>query len=301
MASESYQPHQSSWQETASQWAGELLDNPSALIGLTIIVLAVSASLFGPYITSFDPTETNPTDRFEGPSFLESDNSQYLLGTDNYGRDLLTRTLLGGRSSLLIGFGSAGLGLLLGIPIGLITGYSGGRVDEITMRVMDALMSFPSLLLALLILTTLSSSIWNAILAVGIAYFPRIARVVRSATISVKNEEYVLAAEARGESQTQIIFGEILPNVMSPIVVEGTIRIGFAILVGSSLSFLGLGAQPPTPDWGYMVAQARVYSHQSVWFLLWPALALGITVTGFNLLGDGLRDILDPQTTSDAN
>jgi peptide/nickel transport system permease protein len=278
---------------------GELVSNPSALVGTIIIVLTLTAAIAGPAITSHDPTESNTQQRFAGPSLLDSDNSEYFLGTDNYGRDLITRTLLGGRSSLLLGISSAGLGLLIGVPLGLIAGYSGGKIDEIIMRLMDSLMSFPSLLLALLILTTLSSSIWNAIIAVGIAYFPRIARVVRSATISVKNEQYVTAAEARGESSVSIMFKEILPNITSPIVVEGTIRIGFAMLIGSSLSFLGLGAQPPTPDWGYMIAQARVYTYDSMWFLLWPALALGITVTGFNLLGDGLRDILDPQTTSE--
>jgi peptide/nickel transport system permease protein len=278
---------------------GELVSNPSALVGTIIIVLTLTAAIAGPAITSHDPTESNTQQRFAGPSLLDSDNSEYFLGTDNYGRDLITGTLLGGRSSLLLGISSAGLGLLIGVPLGLIAGYSGGKIDEIIMRLMDSLMSFPSLLLALLILTTLSSSIWNAIIAVGIAYFPRIARVVRSATISVKNEQYVTAAEARGESSVSIMFKEILPNITSPIVVEGTIRIGFAMLIGSSLSFLGLGAQPPTPDWGYMVAQARVYTYSSMWFLLWPALALGITVTGFNLLGDGLRDILDPQTTSE--
>jgi len=299
MATESHYRHKRSRTERLTDFIEELVGNPSALIGTIIIILALTSAIVGPALTDHDPTETNTGQRFAGPSFLDSENSESFLGTDNYGRDLLTRVLLGGRSSLMLGILSAGLGLLGGVPLGLITGYYGGKVDEVIMRLMDSLMSFPSLLLALLILTTLSSSIWNAIIAVGIAYFPRIARVVRSATISVKNEEYVTAAEARGESSFSIMFGEILPNIMSPIVVEGTIRIGFAMLVGSSLSFLGLGAQPPTPDWGYMVAQARVYTYDSIWFLLWPALALGITVTGFNLLGDGLRDILDPQTTSE--
>jgi len=282
----------------AKRFLKQLLKNPSALVGLIIVISVITLSLAGPAIATYDPTENHMTDRFEGPSFVDAD-SQYLLGTDNYGRDLFSRVLLGGRSSLLIGLSSAGLGLLLGVPIGLLTGYAGGRVDEVIMRLMDALMSIPSLLLALLILTTLSSSIWNAIIAVGMAYFPRIARVVRSSTISVKNEEYVQAAEARGESSLRIMFEEILPNVASPIVVEGTIRVGFAILVGSSLSFLGLGAQPPTPDWGYMVNIARTYTFNSPWFLLWPSVAIAITVTGFNLLGDGLRDILDPQTGDD--
>jgi peptide/nickel transport system permease protein len=204
--------------------------------------------------------------------------------------------MLGGRVSLFLGTLATGLGLILGIPIGLISGYIGGQVDEAIMRLMDALMSFPSLLLALLILTTLSSSIWNAIAAIGIVYAPRIARIVRGSTLSAKQQEYVQAAEARGESSLYIMFGEIFPNITAPIVVEASIRVGFAILVGTSLSFLGLGAQPPTPDWGYMIAEARNHLYSSFWYLLWPSVALGMTVTGFNLLGDGLRDQLNLQS-----
>ncbi|GGJ16951.1 ABC transporter permease [Halobellus salinus] len=278
-------------------FAREFLTNPVAASGAFIVLSAILVSVFGPYLVT-DPTVTDPASRFAAPSFLDP-SSSFLLGADQYGRDILARVIVGGRSTILLGVSASALGLALGVPIGLLTGYLGGKVDEVVMRLMDALMSFPSLLLGLLILTTLSSSIWNAILAVGIAYFPRIARVVRSSTISVKNEEYVKAAEARGESTVSIIFREILPNVTSAIIVEGTIRVGFAMLVGSSLSFLGLGAQPPAPDWGYMVAQARVTVYQSPYFLLWPSLALAYTVTGFNLLGDGLRDILDPQTRSD--
>lgn len=298
MATESETVTRTSTARRIGNFGKQIVAHRTALVGALIVLAVITVSLIGPSLTAHDPTETNPADSFAAPSILGSDNG-YTLGTDNYGRDLLSRVLIGGRSSLLLGIASSGLGLLLGVPIGLITGYYGGKVDEIIMRLMDALMSFPSLLLALLILTTLSSSIWNAIIAVGIAYFPRIARVVRSSTISVKNEAYVEAAEARGESDLSIMFNEILPNITSPIIVEGTIRVGFAILVGSSLSFLGLGAQPPNPDWGYMVAQARVYVHNSPWFLLWPSIALALTVIGFNLLGDGLRDILDPQTSSE--
>lgn len=278
---------------------GTIAGNTNVLVGVIIITSAITASLVGPYVTGHDPSATNAADRFEEPSFLTSGEGEYLLGTDSYGRDLFTRTLLGGQTSLFMGLTSVAIAMLLAIPLGLVTGYYGGKVDEILMRGMDALISFPSLLLALLILATLSSNVVNAIIAVSIAYFPRIARVVRSATISVKNEEYVLAAEARSESTLSIMFTEIFPNILSPILVEGTIRIGFAILLASTLSFLGLGAQPPTPSWGYMVAQGRLYTHESVWYLLWPALALAITVTGFNLLGDGLRNVLDPQVTSD--
>ena len=284
------------WSSRIRRFLHELIGNRTALIGVLIITAAIFGAIAGPYVTTHDPVESNPADRSLGPAALDNQNDQYVLGTDNYGRDLLTRTLAGGQTSLVMGLTSVTLALLLGVPIGLITGYFGGKVDETLMRGMDALISFPSLLLALLILAMLSSNMWNAVVAVAVAYFPRIARVVRSSTISVKNEEYVLAAQARNESHSSIMFTEILPNILSPIVVEGTVRIGFAILLASTLSFLGLGAQPPTPDWGYMVAQGRMYTHESVWQLLLPALALGITVMGFNLLGDGLRDIFDPET-----
>lgn len=264
--------------------------NRRARVGLLLILPLVFASVVGPYVVPHEPTETNVADKLEGPS------AKYVFGTDNLGRDLFSRVLVGGRTTLFLGVMATLLGLLLGVPIGLVAGTVGGRVDEAIMRFMDALLSFPSLLLALLILTVLSSSIWNAILAIGIVYTPRLARVVRGSALSVKQEEFVKAAEARGESTTYIMFGEILPNILGPIIVEGSIRIGFAILVGTSLSFLGLGSQPPNPDWGYMIAQARSHLYESPWFLIWPSIALGATVMGFNLLGDGLRDVIDPQT-----
>lgn len=271
-------------------WLMDLRNNQKVVIAVFLLTPVVFGSLFGPFIVPHDPTQTHLLHKLEGPS------ATFPLGTDYLGRDLLSRVMLGGRVSLLLGVSATALGLVLGVPIGLTAGYAGGRIDEVIMRVMDALMSFPSLLLALLILTTLSSSIWNAIMAIGIVYAPRIARVVRGSTLSVKEEEYVQAAKARGESDLYIMFGEIFPNILSPIIVEGSIRVGFAILVGTSLSFLGLGAQPPTPDWGYMIAQARSHIYDSFWYLLWPSIALGMTVIGFNLLGDGLRDVLDPQT-----
>lgn len=266
------------------------LVNRKVIVGLALLSPLALGSVIGPVIVPHDPNSTFVAHQLEGPS------AQFLLGTDHLGRDLLSRVMLGGRVSLFLGTLATGLGLILGIPIGLISGYIGGQVDEAIMRLMDALMSFPSLLLALLILTTLSSSIWNAIAAIGIVYAPRIARIVRGSTLSAKQQEYVQAAEARGESSLYIMFGEIFPNITAPIVVEASIRVGFAILVGTSLSFLGLGAQPPTPDWGYMIAEARNHLYSSFWYLLWPSVALGMTVTGFNLLGDGLRDQLNLQS-----
>lgn len=263
--------------------------NRKFLLG-TILVGGVSiVSLLGPVLAPYDPTTTAAANSLAGPTMAHP------LGTDYLGRDILSRVLIGGRVSLFLGVSATLLGLAIGIPIGLLSAYTGGRTDEGLMRAMDALMSFPSLLLALLILTVLSSSIWNAVLAIGVVNAPKIARVVRSGALSVKQEEFIDAARAMNETRSHIMFREILPNILPPIIVEGSIRVGFAILVGTSLSFLGLGVQPPTPDWGLMISEARNHTHQSVWFLLWPSIALGITVIGFNLFGDGLRDILDPQ------
>jgi peptide/nickel transport system permease protein len=182
----------------------------------------------------------------------------------------------------------------MGTLIGLFSGYTGGRIDEILMRFMDALMSFPGILLALLVLTALGSSLINVIISISIVFTPHIARVARSVTLAAKNEEYVQAAQARGDTIWYILFAEILPNIIPAILVESSIRVGFAILMGSSISFLGLGTQPPTPDWGLMIGQAREYIFRSAWLIIWPAVAIAVTVIGFNLLGDGVRDMLDP-------
>lgn len=282
-----------SYSERIESFSRKLLSNRNAVLGLVLLIPIISMSVFAPVITPHDPTATNAADKFEGPS------GEYLIGTDNFGRDILSRVMMGGRTTLYLGLTSVMLALAIGVPVGLTAGYLGGQTDEVLMRAMDILMSIPSLLLALLIVSMLSANITNAVLAIGVVYAPRIARVVRGSTLSVKNEAFVAAAEARGESNLYIMFGEILPNVVSPIIVEASIRVGFAIIIGTSLSFLGLGTQPPQADWGFMIAQARTYIFNTVWFLLWPSLMLGATVLGFNLLGDGLRDVLDPRVTGE--
>jgi len=251
------------------------------LVGATILITAISI-----YVTPYSITEMHFLERLREPT------TSFIFGTDQYGRDIFSRVLVGGRTSLTLGLGAVLLQLLLGIPIGLVTGYFGGKTDEILMRLMDTLISIPSLLMALLILSALGGSMFNAMLAIGIVGAPRIARVVRSSTLSVKNEEFVLAAKARGESHIFIMFGEILPNVLSPIIIEATIGVGFAIMIGASLSYLGLGVQPPQADWGLMIRQAREYLFSSPYPMLFPGLALAVTIIGFNLLGDGLRDFI---------
>lgn len=279
--------------ERIKRTLSKLWQNSKTRAGLAIIVPIVIVCALGPIVAPYDPNATHVIDRFAEPG------GKYLLGTDHLGRDLLSRVIMGGRVSLLLGFASTGLALAVGVPVGLTAGYLRGRVDEVLMRFMDLLMSIPTLLLGLLILTILPPHLVNIVLAIGIVYTPRIARVVRSATLSVRTQEFVLAAQARGESKRHIMFNEILPNILPPIVVEGSIRVGFAILVGTSLSFLGLGAQPPNPDWGYMISTARQHMFQSPWFLLWPSLSLGTTIFAMNTIGDGLRDVLD--TTIDGD
>jgi len=261
--------------------------NRNTAIGSAILIPILFATTVGPLLVPFDPNNLNPALRLAPPS------AEHWFGTDAYGRDLFVRTLLGGRISIAMGVFSSGLALLLGVPLGLIAGYFGGKTDELLMRLMDVLMSFPTLLLALLVLISVSQSLWGAVIAVGLVYAPRLARVVRGNALSIKNEEFVKAAKARGESHTYIMFKEIFPNITGPIVVEGSIRAGYGILIATSLSFLGLGAQPPTPDWGFMIAEARNHLHRSPYFLLFPSLFLGLTIIGFNVLGDGLRDVLD--------
>jgi len=267
----------------------ELLANRRILIGLLILLPVVVMAVLGELIAPYDPTATHVAYQYDGPG------GQFLLGTDHLGRDLLSRIIVGARTTLLIGFGSVALALGIGVPIGLTAGYTKGRTDELLMRLMDIIISIPTLLLGLLILVVLSSNVVNVILAIGIVYGPRIARVTRSATLSVSEESYVQAAQARGESSAHILFREILPNVTSPIVVEGSVRVGYGIMIGTSLSFLGLGTGPPTPDWGFMIAEARKHIFQTPWFLLWPSFILLITIMSTNLIGDGLRDVLDPR------
>lgn len=271
----------------------ELLANNRIVIGVSFLIPMILMAVLGDSIAPYDPTAIHVTDRYAGPS------ATYLLGTDHLGRDLLSRVILGSRTSLLLGFASTALALGLGVPIGLLAGYTKGRTDEVLMRIMDIVMSVPTLLLGLLIVVVLPSNIVNIILAIGVVYAPRIARVTRSATLSVSEEPYVMAAQARGESRLDIMFREILPNVTSPIVVEGSVRVGYAIMIGTALSFLGLGAGPPFPDWGYMIAAAREHIYRTPWFLIWPSLALMLTVMSTNLIGDGLRDVLDPRETGD--
>lgn len=259
----------------------------TATIGGIVLIVYILLALVGPSITPRSPLEFNYTDVLQPPS------STYLMGTDQFGRDVFSRVLAGARSIVMIAFGATALGVLGGTLVGLTAGYYGGKTDEAIMRVADGMMSFPSLLLALLVLTTLGPNVVNIILAVALTFIPRVARIIRSVTLDLRNQQFVLAAQARGEHAPYIITRELLPNAISAILVESSIRVGYAILIGASLGFLGLGVQPPTPDWGLMIYEGRSMIQVAPWLVIGPAVAISILVIAANLFADGMSRVLD--------
>lgn len=263
--------------------------NTKASIGLAIVLVIVFVAIFAPLLAPYPIDETSIDDRTEPPS------ADHLFGTDDLGRDIFSRVVMGSRISLYVGFGAVGGALLVGTVIGVVAGYYGGLVDEVLMRLMDAAMSFPPILLALTLMVVLGPELNNVVLALAFVYTPYIARVARSATLSESNEAYVESAVARGEDTGYIIFSEVLPNCMAPLLVQASINVAFAMLAEASLSFLGLGAQPPTPSWGLMINIGYGFMQTAPWMILFPGAAIAVTVIGFNLLGDGLRDVLDPK------
>lgn len=256
----------------------------AAILG-TVVALALLAPLIAPY----------PYDEMHMAHRLQAPSTGFWFGNDEYGRDVLSRTLLGARLSLFMGVAATAISVVLGVPLGLAAGYGRGAVDEAIMRAMDVLMSFPPILLGILILALTPPSLWKAALAVGFVYVPVLVRVTRSVTLALAQEEFILAARARGERSLYILLAEILPNAWPPIIVEASLRVTFAILLGAALSFLGMGAQPPSSDWGLMISEARPFVTSAPWIALAPGLAMCVTVVGVNLLGDGLRELLDPR------
>ena len=259
-----------------------------ATILVVVIALAIAAKWIAPY----------PYDEMQIMTRLKPPSPAHWFGTDDYGRDVLSRTLIGARLSLAMGLGATAFCLAIGVPIGLYAGYKRGRIDELVMRTMDVLLSFPPILLGLLVLAVTTPALWKTVLAVGAVYVPAIVRITRGVTMELAQEEFVLAAKARGDGSAYILLREILPNAWPPIAVEGSLRITFAILLGAALSFLGMGAQPPSSDWGLMISEARAFVDRAPWIALAPGIAMCITVVGVNLLGDGLRQILDPRMRS---
>lgn len=263
--------------------------NTKAMLGLSIVLGLIAVALLAPLLAPYDPTQIAAGSRLEAPSL------SHPFGTDNYGRDVFSRVLYGSRISIYVGLMSVGIAIAFGIPLGLVSGYYGQLVDDTVMRLMDAMMSFPPILLALVIMASLGPTLTNVLLALGFVYTPYLARVTRSATLETVNEEYIQAAEARGEGDLFILFREVLPNTLPPIIVQASISFAFAILAEAALSFLGMGTQPPTPSWGLMINSGRGYLTDAPWLALFPGIAIGVTVLGLNMFGDALRDILDPK------
>jgi peptide/nickel transport system permease protein len=267
-----------------------LMRTPQGSLGTLLLLAAFAVAAFGPLMAPYSPEQFHITARFQGPG------AQYWLGTDQFGRDLLSRILIGARSTVILAVAATLLGSIIGAVIGTLSAFLGGRADEIIMRILDAIMAIPSLLFALLIVTALGANAANALIAIGIAFAPGMARITRSVALAVRKQDYVNAAVARGESMGFIVLREMLPNVVAPIIVEATIRVAFAVMTLATLSFLGLGAQPPSSEWGLMVAEAREYLFRNPWMMIWPGLSIAVVAIGFNLFGDGLRDALNPRT-----
>jgi peptide/nickel transport system permease protein len=260
-----------------------------ALVGLIILVPMFMCAVLAPLISPHDPVEPDLKNILTGPTW------SHPFGTDTLGRDVFSRVIYGSRISLLVGFVSVGIATLIGIMIGAVSGYSGGIIDELIMRFVDLMMCFPTFFLILAVIALLEPSIWNIMIVIGLTNWMGIARLVRAEILSIKGKEYVLAAKAMGFPRRRIIFGHVLPNALSPVYVVATLGIGGAILTESALSFLGIGVQPPTPSWGNILTQAKDNIEVAWWLSLYPGLAIFLTVMGYNLLGEGLRDVFDPR------
>lgn len=260
-----------------------------AMCGLAIIGLLFATAIFADIIAPYPYAQQNLKETFQYPSF------KHLFGTDDFGRDIFSRIVYGARISLEVGFLSVGISIIVGGFLGAIAGYYGGKLDQLIMRSMDILLSIPSILLAISIVAALGPGLVNLMIAVGISSIPRYARIVHSSVLTIRDYEYVEAARAVGSSDLRIIFKHILPNCLAPLIVQSTLGVATAIIVAAALSFIGLGIQPPVPEWGAMLSGGRSFI-RNYWFMtVFPGLAIMITVFGLNLLGDGLRDALDPR------
>lgn len=269
-----------------------LLGNRLALAGLLVLAVLAAVAMVGPWLAPYDPNEVNVPGRLVGPSWAHP------FGTDNLGRDVLSRVLVGARVSLQVGFVAVGISLTAGLLIGLVAGFYSGATDALLMRTMDVLFAFPAILLAIAVLAILGPGITNAMIAIGIVYTPIFARIVRAATLVVSAQLYVRAARAVGAGDLRILLHHVLPNIAAPVIVQTSLSLAFAILAEAALSFLGLGVQRPDPAWGRMLAEGRDFVSQAPWMGIFPGLAIFATVLAFNVVGDGLRDALDPRQRS---
>ncbi len=283
-------PLQHSEQDSWKVIARRILRNRSFMIGGSVVLVFLLLTAFPFLFTSYDPIGKDLPQRLLPPSF------SHWFGTDDLGRDVFARVVYGARISLMVGLLSVGIAMAIGSFIGVTAGYFGGKLGEFLMRGVDILLAFPSILLAILIVAILGPGLINAMIAIGIVNVPIYARLLRSTTLQLRNQEFIEAAHSMGASDWYIILRHILPNCLSPLIVQVTLGIGAAILETAGLSFLGLGAQPPIPEWGTMLAQSKDFIRTAPWTLTFPGMAITAVVVAFNLMGDGLRDMIDPRT-----
>jgi len=272
-----------------------LRKNRIALAGLIIIAVFLFMAVFAPWLAPHDPLEQSLYSKLKPPIWSEKSDREYPLGTDDFGRDLLSRLIHGSRVSMIVGVVAVAISLFFGTLAGAIAGFYGGRTDNLIMRLMDILLAFPPILLAIVIVAFLGPSLRNAMIAIGVVSIPRYARLVRGSVLEEYAKDYVQAARALGARDMRLIFVHILPNCLAPLIVQTTLGFASAILEAAALSFLGLGAQPPTAEWGAMLANGRSLILRAWWVVTFPGIMILLAVLGFNLLGDGLRDALDPR------
>lgn len=272
-------------------YARRFFSNTLCLIGLGSAILLLFLAVFGPRIAPFDPITVNTPQRFQAPSL------HHPFGTDEFGRDIFSRILYGARIAVKVGMLSVVVAFAGGIVLGLISGYYGGLVDTALSRLLEIWLSFPDILFVIAVVAILGPALNHVILALGFLSIPAYARIVRGSVLSAREEQYVEAARALGVSDGRIMWRHILPNVVAPLIILSSLRFGGALLSGAGLSFIGLGAQPPEPEWGAILSTGRQYMYQAPWITVFPGLAIAIFVLGINLLGDGLRDVLDPRLT----
>lgn len=261
---------------------------PLAVFGFAVVLLIVLSAVFAPLVSPYDPN-------YQSKHYLSSPSKEFLLGTDQIGRDVLSRTIYGSRIALLVSIGAVGLGVVIGTPIGLVSGTLKGWVDSVLMRVMDGLLAFPSLIIAMGLVAVLGSTLINVIIAIGVANVPFIARVVRGQALSVREQIYVTAARSIGSSDWRVIFRHIMPNCFAPVIIQGTLGMAYAILTEATLGFLGIGVPPPTATWGNMLLTAYPVMQRAPFLSVVPGVAIFLLVLAFNFVGDALRDVLDPR------
>lgn len=263
--------------------------SPLTLLGLLLVIVILGTATFAPLIAPYSPTEVNLLAKLQGPS------AAHWFGTDEVGRDIFSRIVYGTRISLKIGLLVVAIAFPIGTILGAVAGYVGGKVDQVIMRMTDIFLSFPGIILAMSIAAALGPSIENVLLALAITWWPWYTRIVRSSVLSIKNSEFIEASRAVGANPIRILFKEVIPNSIAPASIQASLDLGFVILAAAGLSFIGLGAQPPSPEWGAMLSSSREIIRDAWWAATFPGVAILLTVLGFNLLGDGLRDVLDPK------